>query len=57
MLTKKSALYQYNASTHMSTVAMAATHECEFELVKHQPYSSNLALSTTTFPEDKKEAR
>ena len=41
--------HQDNAPAHKSTVAMAAIHECGFELVDHPPYSPDLAPLTTTF--------
>ena len=37
--------HQDNAPAHESVVAMAAVHECSFELVDHYPYSPDLAPS------------
>ena len=40
-----SALSPGQCSSSMSTVAMAAIHECDFELVDHSPFSPDLSLS------------
>ena len=37
--------HQDNAPAHKSVVAMAAVHDCGFELVDHPPYSPDLAPS------------
>jgi len=38
-------LHHDNAPAHTSAVAMTAIRECGFELLNHQPYSTDLALS------------
>ena len=37
--------HQDNASAHKSAVALAAIHDCGFQLVEHPPYSPDLAPS------------
>ena len=52
---KGSPVHQGNALAHKSVVAMAAVHDCGFELVDHPPYSPDLAPSDYfLFPNMKK---
>ena len=44
-LTKGVLFHQDNASVHMSVIAMAAIHDCGFKMIKHPPYSPDLAPS------------
>ena len=44
-LTKGPLLHQDNAPAHKSVIAMAAVHDCGFELIEHPPYSPDLAPS------------
>lgn len=44
-LSKKIIFHQDNAPAHTSNVAMAAIHDCGFELLSHPPYSPDLAPS------------
>ena len=37
--------HQDNAPAHKSAVALAAIHDCVFQLVEHPPYSPDLAPS------------
>uniref|UniRef100_A0A3Q1F3Z6 Tc1-like transposase DDE domain-containing protein n=1 Tax=Acanthochromis polyacanthus TaxID=80966 RepID=A0A3Q1F3Z6_9TELE len=45
MLRRGVLFHQDNAPVHKSVVAMAAIHECGFELVQHPPYCPDLAPS------------
>ena len=45
MLSKGVRFHQDNAPVHKSAIAMAAAHECRFELLPHPPYSPDLAPS------------
>ena len=45
VLTKGVLFHQDNAPAHKPVVAMAAVHDCGFELVDHPPYSPDLAPS------------
>ncbi|MCU7903102.1 MAG: transposase [Candidatus Thiodiazotropha sp. (ex Lucinoma aequizonata)] len=55
-LTKGVLFHQDNAPAHKSVVAMAALHDCGFELIGHPPYSPDLAPSDFhLFPNMKKE--
>ena len=45
-LTKRSVFHQINAPAHTSTVAMATTQKCGFQLVEDPPYSPDLAPSS-----------
>ena len=38
--------HQDNSPAHKSVVAMAAVHDCDFELVDHPPYSPDLHYLT-----------
>ena len=42
---KKDLFYQDNARVHMSTCAMSKLHKLKYELVRHPPYSPDLAPS------------
>ena len=42
--------HQDNAPAHKSTVALAAIHDCGFQLVEHPPCSPDLAPSDYYFP-------
>ena len=54
-LTKGPLLHQDNAPAHKSMIAMAAAHDCGFELIEHPPYSPDLAPSDYfLFPNMKK---
>ncbi|KAL7381385.1 hypothetical protein ABVT39_004991 [Epinephelus coioides] len=54
-LTRRVLFNQDNVPAHMSVVAMAAVHDCGFELVDHPPYSHDLAPSDYfLFPSMKK---
>ena len=54
-LTKGVLFHQDNAPAHKSVVAMAAGHDCGFELIEHPPYSPDLAPSDCfLFPNMKK---
>ena len=47
MLTNGVLLHQDNAPAHKSALAMAAAHQCGFQLVEHPLYFPNLAPSDT----------
>ena len=49
-LTKGFLFHQDNASAHKSVIAMAAVHDCGFELVDHSPNSPDLAPSIFCSP-------
>jgi len=42
---KKVFFHQDNARVHTSSIAMSKLHELKYELVRHPPYSPDLALS------------
>jgi len=43
--------HQDNVPAHKSAMALAAVHDCGFQLVKHSPYSPDLAsLDYYLFP-------
>ncbi len=48
-LSKAVLFHEDNSSIHNSVIAMAAIHECGFELIQHPPYSPDLAASTSIY--------
>ena len=54
-LSKGLLFHQDNAPAHRSVITMAAINDCDFELIQHPPYSSDLAPSDFhLFPKLKK---